>query len=141
MSEQCLVHGKHSKLSLYLLSLCHRHHSRHTVKSSLEGSRAGGRGAAYSTRGLGTAMAAGEGLVPGAKQLRLSPDHSGDDQRIWARRNEVRSVFCKPSIYISLSAVTCALPLSLTPSILVVSMQTRKEAQGGSGTCAIPIVN
>ena len=141
MSEQCLIHGKYSKLSLYLLSLCPHHHSRHTVKSPLEGSWAGGRGAADGTRGLGAATAAGEGLVPGAKQLRLSPDHSGDDQRVRARRNEVRAVFCEPSIYTSLSALTRALPLSLTPSILVLSMQTRKQAQGGSGTGASPIVN
>ena len=86
-------------------------------------------------------MAAGEGLAPGAKQLRLSPGHRGDGQRVRARRNEVRSVFCKPSIYTPLSALTRALPLSLTPSILVLSVQSRKQAQGGSGTCAIPSVN
>lgn len=104
------------------------------VKSPLEGAWPGGRGAAYGTRGLGAAMAAGEGLAPGAKQLRPSPGHSGDGQRVRARRNEVRSVFCKPSVYTPLSALTLALPLSLTPSILVLSVQTRKQAQGGSGT-------
>ena len=49
-------------------------------------------------------MAAGEGLAPVAKQLRLSPDHSGDRRKVLARKKGVRSVFRKCSSYTSLSA-------------------------------------
>lgn len=107
----------------------------------MEGSRAAGRGAAYGTGGLRAAVAAGEGLGPVAKQLRLSPDHSGDRRKVLARKKGVRSVFCKPSSYMSLSALTRALPRSLIPSIPVLGVQTRKRAQGGYGTCVIHMVN
>lgn len=97
----------------------------------LEGSWAAGRGAAYGTGGLRAAVAAGEGLGPVAKQLRLSPDHSGDRRKVLTRKKGVRSVFRKPSSYTSLSALTRALPGSLIPSIPVLGVQTRKRAQGG----------